>query len=105
MTWAVVFSRKAREQLIALDEYIAAAASPEIADRYIRAITDYCLSLETFPERGLRRGDIRPGVRITNYRKRTVVAFAIDPDAESVTILGIFHGGQDYEASLSEQGN
>lgn len=105
MTWVVVFSRRAREQLIALDEYIAAAASPEIADRYVGAITDYCLSLTTFPERGLRRGDIRPGVRITNYRKRTVIAFLVDPAAESVSILGIFHGGQDYAAGLENEGD
>lgn len=105
MTWAVVFSHKAREQLIALDEYIAAAASPEIADRYVGAIADFCLSLTTFPERGIPRDDIRPGLRITNYRKRTVIAFAVDTDAERVAILGIFHGGQDYEAALSEQGH
>lgn len=105
MTWAVVFSRKAREQLIALDEYISDAASPEIAGRYAGAIADFCLSLTTFPERGMRRDDIRPGLRITNYRKRTVIAFVIDTEAERVAILGIFHGGQDYETGLSQQGN
>jgi plasmid stabilization system protein ParE len=53
----------------------------------------------------MRRDDIRPGLRITNYRKRTVIAFAVDTDAERVEILGIFHGGQDYEAGLSKQVN
>ncbi|KPY99525.1 Plasmid stabilization system [Pseudomonas syringae pv. aptata] len=42
------------------------------------------------------RLDIRPGLRITHYRKRAVIAFAVD--AVQVKILGIFYGGQDFEA-------
>ena len=60
----------------------------------------YCEGLETFPQRGTRREDIRPGLRITNYRKRAVIAFSID--AEVVSILGVFYGGQDYETTLRE---
>jgi len=37
-------------------------------------------------------------LRITNYKKRTVIAF--DVDAEVVSIIGIFYGGQDYETML-----
>jgi toxin ParE1/3/4 len=39
-------------------------------------------------------------LRITNYKKRVVIAFAVL--AESVAIIGIFYGGQDYEAVLQE---
>lgn len=102
MNYGVAFSPRAREQLIALDEYIALAASPDIAARYTDAVADFCLSLATFPVRGIIRDDLRPGLRITNYRKRTVIAFAVETDARRVTILGIFHGGQDYEAVLQE---
>ena len=102
MNYGVAFSPRAREQLIALDEYIALAASPEIAARYTDAVADFCLSLATYPVRGIMRDDLRPGLRITNYRKRTVIAFAVETDARRVTILGIFHGGQDYEAVLQE---
>ncbi|RMN67400.1 Plasmid stabilization system [Pseudomonas syringae] len=42
------------------------------------------------------RLDIRPGLRITHYRKRAVIAFAAD--AAQVKILGVFYGGQDFEA-------
>lgn len=102
MNYGVAFSPRAREQLIALDEYIAGAASPEIAARYTDAVADFCLSLATFPLRGIMRDDLRPGLRITNYRKRTVIAFAVETDVRRVTVLGIFHGGQDYEAVLQE---
>lgn len=101
MTYTVAFSTGARIQLIELDAYIEAVASPEIAARYTDAVADFCFSLATFPQRGVRRDDIRPGLRITNYRKRTVIAFAVDADAEQVAILGIFHGGQDYETALT----
>lgn len=102
MTYVVTLSPRARDQLIALNAYIAGAASPEIADRYTDAVAEFCFSLVTFPERGTRRDDIRPGVRITNYRKRTVIAFSVDVDTATVSILGVFYGGQDYELAVGD---
>ena len=98
MQYHVVFAPEAQEQLAALYRYIAAAASPEIAERYTSAIVTYCEGLQTFPLRGSRRDDIRPGLRITNYKKRAVIAF--DVGAEMVSIIGVFYGGQDYETVL-----
>ncbi|OOG49921.1 type II toxin-antitoxin system RelE/ParE family toxin [Polaromonas sp. C04] len=98
MRHTVVFTPEAQEQLAALYRYIAAAASPEIAERYTSAIVTYCEGLRDFPHRGTRRDDVRPGLRITNYKKRAVIAFAVD--AEQVSIIGIFYGGQDYETAL-----
>ena len=98
MQYTVVFTPEAQEQLAALYHYIADAASPEIAERFTSAIVTYCESLATFPIRGNRRDDIRSGLRITNYKKRTVIAFDVDP--EQVSIIGVFYGGQDYAAVL-----
>jgi plasmid stabilization system protein ParE len=56
--------------------------------------------LETFPLRGAQRDDIRPGLRITNYKGRTVIAFAVDD--RQVSIIGVFYGGQDYETALQD---
>ncbi|HML81412.1 MAG: type II toxin-antitoxin system RelE/ParE family toxin [Betaproteobacteria bacterium] len=106
MRYRVVFTPEAEEQLAALYGYIAAAASPDIAARYTEAIVSYCESLCTFPLRGTMRDDIRPGLRITHYKKRTVIAF--DVEADQVSIMGVFYGGQDYEALLqndSEDGS
>lgn len=80
--------------------YIAAAASPDIAARYTEAIVSYCESLRTFPQRGTMRDDVRPGLRITHYRKRTVIAF--DVDAGLVSSIGVFYGGQGYETMLQD---
>ena len=98
MNYSVVFSPEAEEQLVALYHYIADAASPETAARYTEGIVDYCNSLQISPLRGTMRDDIRPGLRVTNYKKRTVIAYAVD--ADSVSVLGVFYGGRDYETIL-----
>lgn len=101
MNYRVVFSPRALEQLTELYRYIAAAASPEVASAYTDGIVTYCESLRTFPHRGTLRDDVRPGLRITNYKKRTVIAFDVETDL--VSIIGIYYGGQDYESRLDEE--
>lgn len=103
MNYRVEFSPEAEEQLAELFHYIAKAASPDTAARYTEAIVSYCESLSTFPHRGTMRDDVRLGLRTTNYRKRTVIAFSVD--AERVSIIGIFYGGQDYATILQEDGD
>jgi toxin ParE1/3/4 len=94
-TYTVIFSPEAEEQLASLYRYLAAEASPKIAEKYTDAIVTYCEGLTTFPYRGNCRDEIRPGLRITNYKRRTAIAFEVGE--EFVSIIGIFHGGQDYE--------
>lgn len=98
MQYTVIFTPEAQDQLVVLYRYIAIAATPEIAERYTNAIVTHCDDLRTFSKRGARRDDIRPGLRITNYKKRAVIAFAVNADL--VSIIGIYYGGQDYEAAL-----
>lgn len=98
MTHRLVFAPEAEDHLNDLYRYIADAATPDIAADYVDKIVTYCEGLAEFPHRGLARDDIRPGLRTTSYKKRTVVAFAVLDDV--VAIIGIFHGGRDYEASL-----
>ncbi len=42
-----------------------------------------------------------PGLRITNYRHSTVIAFTVDGSDQTVSILGVFYGGQDFETALT----
>ena len=60
-----------------------------------------CEGLALFPLRGVPREDIRPGLRVTHHKGRTLIAYAVDNDTRTVSVLGIFYGGQDYEAALS----
>ncbi|MBO9538531.1 type II toxin-antitoxin system RelE/ParE family toxin [Herbaspirillum sp.] len=100
MNYRVVFSPETLEQLAELYRYIAEAASPDVAAQYTEALVSHCESLSTLPLRGTQRDDVRPGLRMTNYKKRTVIAF--DVDAEVVSIIGIFYGGQNYETILRD---
>ena len=98
--YSVVFAPEAEEQLVALYGYIAKAASSAVAERYTSAIVTYCEGFRISPERGTRRDDIRVGLRITNYKGRAVIAFAVG--ASQVTVMGIYYGGLDYEEILNE---
>jgi toxin ParE1/3/4 len=99
-TYAVVFTPEAEDKLVELYEYIAEHGSPTVAQRYTDAIVVYCEGLASFPHRGTPRDDVRPGLRITNYRRRAVIAFEVDESMGRVSILGVFYGGQDYERVL-----
>ena len=97
-SYSVVFTPEAEEQLAELYRHIADNASPEIAERYTGAVITFCEGMRSVPHRGTRRDDIRPGLRITSYRRGTVIAFAVD--ADQVSIIGVFYGGRDYETAL-----
>lgn len=60
-----------------------------------------CEGLALFAARGVPRDDIRPGLRVTHHKGRTLIAYAVAEDTRTVSVLGIFYGGQDYEAALS----
>jgi plasmid stabilization system protein ParE len=98
--YTVVFAPEAAEQLERLYAYVADAASPTVALNYTNAIVSYCDGLKISPHRGMQRNDIRPGLRVTNYKKRAVIAFTVESDL--VSIIGIYYGGQDFEADLMD---
>jgi toxin ParE1/3/4 len=91
----VEFSPEALGDLIDLYDYIAWRGSAERAIGYIDRIEDYCRNLSVFPERGIRRDDLRRGLRILGFERRAVIAFLLT--ADSVTILRILYGGRDLE--------
>jgi toxin ParE1/3/4 len=98
--YTVEFTPESEDQLAELYRYIATQASPEVAYQYTEAVIAFCEGLSQFPERGTPRDDIRPALRVSNYRHRTVVAYAVQ--GERVSILGVFYGGQDYESALQQ---
>jgi plasmid stabilization system protein ParE len=99
-TYAVVFAPEAEDDLVELFDYIAEHGSPANAARYAEAIVAYCETLTTLPHRGMPRDDIRPGLRITNYRKRAVIASEVDDKSARVSTLGVYYGGRDFERAL-----
>ena len=94
----VVFTPLAERQIDALHDYITKHASEERADGYVGRIVAICEGFSTFPERGTRRDDVLPGLRVTGFERRVTIAFVLT--AEAVLIEGMFYGGQDFEAAL-----
>lgn len=99
MATRVVFTPEARAQLMSLYRYVADQAGPDTAFALTSAIVDHCERFTTFPRRGTPRDDIRPGLRTLGFLKRAVIAF--DVAGDTITIIGIFYGGQDFETALS----
>ena len=96
--YVVEFAPEAIEDLKRLYDWIADAASPTVALAYVTRIETFCRGLAFSPERGHRRDDIRPGLRILGFERRITVAFTVS--AERVTILRLFYGGRNWEALI-----
>lgn len=94
----VVIAPEARDDLLALYDWIAEAAGSDIALSFIDRLERYCRGLSHASERGSRRDDIRPGLRIVGFERRLTVAFAVDD--ETVSILRLFYRGRDWEEDL-----
>ena len=88
----VVFSESATDDLISIYDHVAEADANR-ALAYVERIRSYCSGLADFPERGTRREDIRPNLRVIGFERRIVIAFAVT--AQSVTIYRILYGGRD----------
>jgi toxin ParE1/3/4 len=95
----VVFSPEADHDLAAIYSWIADSASEIVALGYVERIHGACLSLSLASERGTLRNDVRPGLRTVGFERRATIAFEVTDD--TVLILRIFYGGQDWEAALS----
>jgi len=96
----VIFAPEAEDDLVRLYDYIAGEASPGRAYDYVEAIRCYCVDFSMFPQRGTRRDDLRPGLRITGFRRRVTIAFHLN--AGTVVIDRIFYGGRDVEGFFAQ---
>lgn len=104
MTGRIQYTTEAQLQLNALDDWITKAASAAIARRFVSAILDHVDGIPVFPLAGRARDDVRPGMPTSSFKKKTLVAYEVDESSGElvVTILGVFHGGQDWKAALVE---
>ena len=91
----VIISPEAKADLMALYDWIAAAARPETALGYIERIETFWQGMRIASERGTRRDDIRPNLRIVTFERRVTV------DDVSVVILRLFYGGRNWEELIA----
>ena len=94
----VTFLAPAYTDLLGLYTCIAVESGHDVANGYIERIEAACNGLKTFAERGTRRDDLRPGLRIMGFERRATIAFEVT--RTEVVIARVFYGGQDYERAL-----
>jgi len=94
----IAFTPEAREDLHELFDYIAEHDGPERAMTYVERIEKTCMSLQTLPNRGRLREDIRPGLRVMGFERRALIAFRVGSSA--VSILRILYGGRSVERAF-----
>ena len=96
-----LFHPRSAGRLFGLFDYIASHDGSTRALRYIERIEKTCNSLQTLPERGTRRDDLGPGLRVRGFEHRVLIAFQVDK--ESVAILSILYGGRSAELAFPTQ--
>jgi toxin ParE1/3/4 len=100
MKYTVAFTPEAEDDLLDLYNYIADHSSTTQAMRYIERIERSCMSLTTMPDRGTRRDDLCPGLRVMGFERRVLIAFQIN--SGSVAILRILYGGRSVELAFPQ---
>jgi len=99
----VVLLAQAQADLRWIYDTIEGRAGPSTALRYVERIEAYCRGFDHAAERGAKRGDIRPGLRIVGFERRVTIAFTVE--ADEVVILRIFYGGANWPDELEERGD
>jgi toxin ParE1/3/4 len=100
MTRTVIFSPEAENDLSTLYTYISEQSGSERALGYIERLATHCERLATFPERGQKRDDLRPGLRITGFERRVTIAFHVTLDC--VVIDRLLYAGRDVGVALDQ---
>lgn len=95
----VIFAPEARDDLIAIYNWIADAASEQVAIGYVQRLETFCKGLANASERGQARPDIRPNLRVLGFERRVTVEFSVE--SASVEILRVFPKGRNWEVELS----
>lgn len=52
------------------------------------------MQLQTLPNRGVVRNDVRPGLRVIGFRKRVAIHFEVSESA--VTVLAFTYAGRNW---------
>ena len=98
MPYRIVFAPEARDDLEALYLYISGQNGASRAIAYLDRIEKFCLTFMDFPERGAKRDDLFPGLRIVGFERRISIAFGISGD--TVIFYRFLYGGRDLDAAI-----
>lgn len=97
----VVLSRQAIADISHIGIWLTQEASVAVARRYVGRIKTSLTDLALASERGTVRNEILDGLRVIGILGSATVAFRVSDD--TVTILRVLHGGQDWQTALTAE--
>ncbi|MCI5078473.1 type II toxin-antitoxin system RelE/ParE family toxin [Oricola sp.] len=92
------YSPAARHDLIVIGDYIH-ADNPAAAIRFVDELEARCAKLVDFPELGVERSDIAPGLRAIRFRAYLIFYRLEDGP---IRIERVLHGARDIAAIMGE---
>ncbi len=97
----IEYTPRARQDLIAIAEWLRDVASRDTARAYTRRVRQRIESLRDSAERGSVRDGPVDNLRVIGLMPSISVAFVTTEDV--VRILRVMYGGQNWQSDLSEQ--
>jgi len=97
MSFVLLVSPAAREDLLAIYCYSRGRWGQAKADAYLERIKDLLWQLTEQPEMGADRSELLPGIRCLPIASHSIF---YQLDAEAIQILRILHGRQDPGRNL-----
>jgi toxin ParE1/3/4 len=94
----VDFAPECLDDLRSLYDRIADSADVDTALGYLERLEAFCRGMAVAAERGHRRDDIRPGLRIVGFERRITIAFTVSDTR--VSILRVFYAGRNWKRTL-----
>jgi toxin ParE1/3/4 len=95
----VILAPEAQDDLVSIYNHIAKLGGRAVADGYLDRLEQFLAGFDLAAERGTLRNDVRPGLRVVGFERRIAIAFVVFD--ETVEILRVFSGGQNWERSFS----
>lgn len=101
MALLVKFAPQAISDLRGIYDYIAPRGGAAVAENFVSRIYQHCLEMELFPERGTKRDDLWPGLRLVGFKRQ--VTIAIEVSATELRIIRILGRGRNVDAALDPE--
>jgi len=98
VTYRVLLSERAIEDLDTLHAWIAAEAGSAVADGYVDRLQTRIEALSEFPNRGTPRDDLISGLRTLAFERRFVIAYRVT--AKDVRVLRVISGQRELAPLL-----
>ena len=97
MTYQVVITETANDDLNDIGEYIEQSSGPLASERFVQHVVDVIQSLDFAPDRTALRQDLRPELHVI-HADRYLVFYRIV--GRQVVVLRVIHGARDVRTDM-----